>query len=140
MKILKYSSFIITCIICLFAISCNNQKPTILKKNKTKDISTGEGKYIISAPIVAKKFVDVDGKIENRQEYFIERSIQDYFIKFCESKVSREEFETYLSKKPENKKTATLEVEYVDGNWDECEETNSKQGRIGTYIIIHNII
>ena len=120
-------------------MSCTHQKPTTLNKNKTKDVSTGEGKYIISAPIVVKNFVDAEGKIENRQEYFIERSIQDYYIKFCESKVSREKFEAYLSKKPENKKTATLEVEYLEGNWDECAETKSKQGRTGNYVIVHQL-
>lgn len=110
-------------------------------KNKTKDVSTGDGKFIISGPIVLKKFVDSKGKITDRQDYYIQRSIQDYFIKFCESEVSRAELEKYLVTKKEFLKSATLEVEYRDGDWDNCSDDGIKvQSRTGAYIIVHKII
>ena len=60
-------------------------------------------------------------------DLYIERSVQDYFIKFCESKVSREELETHLSTKNTEIKVATLEVEFLDGSWDICDGNFEQQ-------------
>lgn len=122
-------------------MSCSSQKPTTMVKNKTKDVSTGDGKFIISAPIVLKNFVDTKAKITNQKDYYIERSIQDYFIKFCESEVTREELETYLATKDGIIiKAATLEIEYRDGEWDSCNDDAKEQSRTGPYVIIYRII
>ena len=108
--------------------------------NKTKDESTGNGKYIISAPVIFKQFVKKNGETTDQTEMYIERSIQDYYIKFCESNISREDLENHLSKIDKEIKVATLEVEFLDGYWDICDGNFQQQSRIGQYVIIHRII
>ena len=107
---------------------------------KTKDSSTGEEKYIISAPIVFKNFIKKNGVPTDRKEVYIRRSIQDYFIKFCESKVSQQDLENYLSKIDSEIKVATLEVEFLDGAWDICDDNFDQQSRMGEYVVIHRLI
>ena len=85
----KYGLCILTCIICLFTWSCSSQKKANMSKNKTKDISTGEGKYIISTPVVIKNFVKKNGAVTKHQEIYLQRSVQDYYIKFCENSFYR---------------------------------------------------
>ena len=121
-------------------LSCVTQKKESMKKNKVHDISTGEGKYIITAPIVFKSFIKKNGEASDKKELYIQRSIQDYYIKFCESKVTREELEKQLSKINGLIKALTLEVEYRNGDWDICDENMMQQSRVGKYIIIHRII
>lgn len=137
---LKYGLCIATCIICLFIWSCSSQKKVIMSKNKTKDISSSEGKYIISAPIVIKNFVKKNGELTKHEEFYIRRSIQDYYIKFCESKISREDIENHLATMDKEIKVATLEVEFLDGYWDICDDDFEQQSRMGAYVIIHRIV
>ena len=107
--------------------------------NKAKDTSTGMGKYIISAPVITKDFVKKNGEITLQKEIYIQRSIQDYYIKFCESKISREDLKKHLSNL-EAINVVTLEVEFIDGYWDICDDNLEQQSRIGEYVIIHRII
>lgn len=123
----------------LFLMSCVDQRKTVVK-NKAEDISTGDRKYIISAPIVIKDFVKKNGKASQNKEIYVERSIQDYFIKFCESKISREEFDDHISKIIGEIKTVTIEIEFRDGYWDICDGDNMQQSRTGEYVIIHRVI
>jgi hypothetical protein len=111
-----------------------------MQKKKTADVSTGDKKVMVSAPLVLKSFVKKNGERTDLKEWYIQRSIQDYFIKFCESKVSREELEAYLTKQGSPLNIATLEVEFRKGEWDICEENELMQSRIGEYVIIHRII
>ena len=108
--------------------------------NKTEDLSTGEGKYIISAPIIEKSFVQKNGNNTEFFEYYVQRSVQDYFIKFCEGKVTVAELEKHLKKQKGDLKSLTLEIEIKDGLWDSCDENNMVQSRTGEYIIIHRIV
>lgn len=120
-------------------MSCVAQRKTVVQ-NKAEDISTGDRKYIISAPIIIKDFVKKNGKVTQYKEIYIERSTQDYFIKFCESKISRDELEDHLSKIIGEIKTVTIEIEFRDGYWDICDGDNMQQSRMGEYVIIHRVI
>ena len=111
-----------------------------MKKNKVKDSPTNHGTYIIKAPIVFKNFVKKNGQVTDKKEIYIQRSIQDYFVKFCESKINREELENTLAGIHGEIKAVTLEVEFLDGYWDICDENFSQQSRMGKYIVIHRII
>ncbi|MEM7373305.1 MAG: hypothetical protein AAF587_32065 [Bacteroidota bacterium] len=111
-----------------------------MKRNKTPDQKTGDQTYVISAPIVEKRFVKKNGQAIDRKELYIQRSIQDYFIKFCESAVSREELEQELAKIDGLIKTLTVEVEFRDGAWDICDEQDQQQSRMGKYVIVHKIV
>lgn len=123
-------------------------KPSMLKTNqiskmgklrKQKDQTTDDGNYVITAPIVSHQFKDEQGNIIDK-EYYIQRSVQDYYIKFSESAVSKEEIESKLSKIAGDIKTLTLEIEYKSGDWDEAPPSNSFQIRGGDYVIVYRIL
>lgn len=129
-------------LMCLCTFSCTAQTKQPMKKtrNKTADQSSGDKKVIISAPLVQKTFVKKNGERTDIKEWYIRRSIQDYFIKFCESEVSLEALENYLEETEDPLNVAKLEVEFKDGEWDICDEKEEMQSRIGQYVIIHRII
>lgn len=121
--------------------SCSVKKENAMTKNKVQDKTTGNNKVIITAPLVEKSFMKKNGVSTGRTEWYIERSVQDYFIKFCESKITREALEKHLKPKKNNLiQTLTLEVEFKEGSWDICDENYEQQSRIGNYVIIHRII
>ena len=85
-------AFLLVSFFVLFACGTNE---TVVR-NKTPDKKNEEkGTYIISVPIVEKPMV-IKGEIQEITDLYIERSVQDYFIKFCESKVTREELERHF--------------------------------------------
>lgn len=73
---------------------------------------------------------------------YIERSVQEYFIKFYESKVTRKEVEKALSTQTSFIKTLEIEIDYKDDEWDNCQENKEENvaSRTGQYVIIHKII
>ncbi|MEM6298062.1 MAG: hypothetical protein AAF740_05165 [Bacteroidota bacterium] len=73
-------------------------------------------KQIISAPIVATRFIKKNGVASDFTELYVRRSIQDYYIKFCESDVQREEIEAQFSNMEGEVKVLTLEVEFREGS------------------------
>jgi len=137
---LKYGLCVLACMAFLFMGSCSSQKKVIMAKNKTKDISSGKRKYIISVPVVTKNFVKKNGDTTEHKELYIRRSIQDYYIKFCESKISSEDLENHLATIDREIKVVTLEVEFLDGHWDICDGNFEQQSRIGEYVIIYRIV
>ena len=127
-------------IYCLFALSCNEPTTNQLGKEKTKDQTTSDNRVIVSAPIVLKSFIKKNGEATGQMEMYLQRSIQDYYIKFCESNVSRSEIEAYLNEMDSLIKTVTVEVEFLNGSWDICDENELQQSRIGDYVTIHRLI
>lgn len=127
--------------ISLLFIACGSstKQSTMIPRNKKPDQQTENNRRIISAPIVKSSFVKKNGEVTDIKEYYISRSIQNYFIKFCESSVTKEEILAALEKKKSLIKTLTLEVEFRDGEWDRCEE-EEVESRIGEYVIVHRII
>lgn len=135
------SNLLLLSVLFVFCItSCAVQKKGNMKKNKVENTSTGKGKYIITTPIVSKNFVKKNGEITNKKEFYVQQSIQDYFIKFCESEIEREDLENCLSNITGEIKTVTVEVELRNGFWDICDENFKSQSRMGEYIIIHRIM
>jgi hypothetical protein len=124
----------------LGASACSILKNTTMKKNKVEDSSTGENKFILTAPIVSKSLFKKNGVPTGGKEWYLQRSIQDYYIKFCESNIQREELEQHLAKQTGLIQTLTLEVELREGHWDICDDNFMQQSRIGEYMIIHRII
>lgn len=120
--------------------ACASTQDATPVHNKTADVATEDGKYIISAQIVSKNFVMKNGKVTEHSEYYVRRSIQDYFIKFCEGNVTTEELEKHLKKQKGELKSLTLEIEIKDGMWDSCDAENLVQSRTGPYIVIYRIV
>lgn len=108
--------------------------------NKTAAESSENGKLIISAPVVTHNFVQKNGVQTDRKEYYLELSVQDYFIKFCESQVSKEEVESYLAKQNGTIKSIKVEMEYRNGLWDVCKGNEPEQSRSGPYVVLYQII
>lgn len=130
------------CSISCKTISPQTQAPQTDKTmhNKTKDFSSGDNTYIISAPISEKYFYTKNGVRTDKKEYYIQRSIQDYFIKFCESKVSKEDLQEAWDKEEGFMKALKLEVEFRKGEWDNCgNQEPAPQSRLGDYVVVHKI-
>ena len=109
-------------------------------RNKVPDSTTTNGRQIVSAPVVTKNFVKKNGEVTDHREYYLQRSIQDYFIKFCESDVSRDTLEEHLAQQDGNIKTVTVEVEFREGAWDQCDNQEMVQSRMGDYVVIYKIL
>ncbi len=107
------------------------------KKPDTKG-STEESK-IISSPVVYKNRI-IKGEVQETGDYYIQRSIQDYFIKFCESKVSIDELEKYLTDQESMIKVVKAEVEFHNGEWDSCDEEAKVASRTGEYVVLLRLI
>ncbi len=85
----------------------------------------------VGAEIVEKTFVNKGGKITDYKELYLRCSVQDYFIKLCESKVSKEELMKHLDK------GVTVHVEIREGMWDHCDPNPAyAQSRTGLYAAI----
>ena len=132
----------------LFA--CNTSK----KADKNKDISQNEqadsksepkieesssNVKTITAPIVVKNFYSKKGEMTDIKEYYVQQSVQDYFIKFCESDITSKELKEALDQQEGMIKTLTLKVEIREGLLDQCDEQEI-QSRVGEYIVIYEIV
>ncbi len=126
----------------LFSLfSCNNKNLTKKDKNEETIEKTTSETMIITAPLVKKAFVNKGGKTGDFQEWYVRLSTDDYFIKFCESKVSRAELEKEIEPQADEMIISlSMEIEIREGEWDICDETEMMQSRVGEYAVIHRII
>ena len=83
--------------------------------------------------VVEKTFVNKGGKPSDFKELYLRCSVQDYYIKFCESNVSLKKMKKYIDK------GLTVTYEVKEGEWDICEGEPEMQSRIGTYAIVIKI-
>ena len=83
--------------------------------------------------VVEKAFVNKVGKTTEFKELYLRCSIQDYYIKFCESKVSLKKMKKHIDK------GLTVTYELKEGEWDICEGDPEMQSRIGFYAIVIKI-
>lgn len=97
---------------------------------KTADQQTEENRFIVSGTVTKKG-----------DRYYLSRSVQDYYINFCESNISLKQFTSYLEKLTGFIKSVTLEVEYRPINREnQCQNEADDFNLSGKYIIIHKII
>ena len=107
---------------------------TLLSQNYQISMDTA------SVVFIKKPFISKSGKVTNRYEWYARLSVQDYFIKFCESSIKKEALEERFDPmKNEMIKSGTIRYQIDEGNWDECEDLNV-QSRTGPYIIIHEFL
>ena len=121
----------------LFLNSCAVKNNTL---NKTPKIT--ENGQIWRGQIVSKTFVSKGGKVTESEDLYFRLSVQDYFIKICESKVNIDEIRNYIQKDDliGEIKSVTLEIEIKDGEWDNCNVPGYVQSRTGPYIVINKIL
>ena len=112
-------------------------------KNKTS-VPASDSTQIIRGLIVEKPFVNKVGKASDFKEMYFRLSVQDYFIKFCESKITKAQLQAHLDSLPEagplGDKAVTLEIEIKNGEWDICDEEYPVQSRVGDYIVVYRIV
>jgi len=91
-------------------------------------------KFIISGQIVEKAFYKKNGEPAGFNELYFRASIQDYFIKFCESNIDKDAISPYIDQ------SITVHAEIKDGEWDTCPDDPAEmQSRIGPYMVINAI-
>lgn len=130
-------------------LSCGTKKeqlpktetaPPMETKNKTPaEKGSTENSFIVSGPVLEKVRL-IKSEIQGETDFFLQRSVQDYFIKFCESQVSRSELEAYLNKQKTSLKTLHAEIEYREGEWDSCDENEKVASRTGKYIVLLQLL
>ena len=103
-------------------------------------LEASRGDQIINAQIVELAFEMKNSKVSSMTELYVRRNIQDYYIKFCESGVSKKEMEFEMTMKDGISKPLKLEVEIKDGLWDSCDPYEMVQSRTGKYIVVYRII
>ncbi len=130
MKVLLISSLLV------LLVACGTSKSP---GPMVADQQTEQGNYIISAEVVELPMKMKNGKVAGYTDWYVRRSAQDYFIKFCESGITRKELEQTLNRENGTIKTLTMEVEYRNGLWDSCSD-EIVQSRTGEYIVIHRLV
>ena len=138
MKIVKRISILFLYLwILLGLVSCGIPNSSNMTQNKQADLSSGQEKYIITAEVVQKNIAQDDRQDSDKTAFYVRRSIQDYYIKFCESDINRAELEQRLETLSGLIKTVKLQVSYREGTLDECE---NRQGvDEGQYIVVHQL-
>lgn len=106
--------------------------PKELSEPSKPDITTS----IYHCQLVEKSFINKGGKVTDYKELYLRCSVQDYFIKICESDVTVDDLKPYINK------GISVEAEVIDdGYWDHCEANLAAvQSRMGTYMVIKKII
>jgi len=114
----------------LVLISCKSQIDTNDSENsKQKSTNTN----YTSCQLIEKEFIGKGGKT-GILELYLRCSIQDYYIKICEGAISKEQLTPYINM------GITVDMEIKEGSWDICDNDQAAQSRIGTYVIINQII
>jgi len=107
-------------------------------ENERNKQNLGDGKTILYAEIVVHQFIDKRGNLTEISEYYLRCSIQDYFIKFCECEVPRNEILKYYQVNRFSN-PITVEAEIRSGVWDICDDSEA-QSRTGKYVVIKSIV
>ena len=106
------------------------------QQKKLQEQPTDSDREVLTCQLIQKPFINKGGRDMGYKEYFLRCSIQDYFIKWCESDLKPEDVEAYLDS------GISVEVEIHQGNWDICPEDGhgEVQSRGGRYVTLHKIV
>ena len=144
-KYRKFNRIFILFLIFLNTANCKvtSEKKVNLNENMNKNIENNQNNVVYTGQIVKKEFIKKNGEPSGFYELYFRASVQDYFIKFCESKVSKNEISAFLAKDemdiPKGVKV-NARIIYM-GYWDICNEDPAMtQSRVGDYIIIDEIL
>ena len=120
--------------ILLLFIACTGPEKVVEQQTTAPKSMMDLEPNVYNCQLIEKTFVNKGGKVTEYTELYLRCSVQDYFIKFCESNVTREDLKPYLNQ------GISVEVEIKDGMWDHCSEDPAyAQSRTGTYIVIKKI-
>ena len=126
----------------VFSISCKSsgQIPKSVPDKENQEQAADEKKFEVSGLLVEKEFIKKNNQPAGFKELYLRLSINDYFIKFCESSVTTDDVKAYYNP-AEEFNSITVEIEIRNGEWDICPgDPEEMQSRIGEYVIIKRII
>lgn len=87
-----------------------------------------------SCQLIEKAFVKKNGQPTDIKEFYLRCSVQDYFIKLCESDITPEQLIPFVDQ------GISVKMEVKEGEWDVCPGDEVEvQSRIGEYIVISEI-
>lgn len=86
----------------------------------------------VKCKIVTEPFIIKNGVESDVQELYVRHYSQNYFIKFCDSKLKEATLRKYLNKR------CTLDIEVKNGFWDMC-SLEEQQSRMGIYVIVYGV-
>ncbi len=123
--------------------SCKNSQSTAKGTESKSQLNTSKSMAgsmkatndgTTTCQLVEKDSKSKNGKVVGKDLY-LRCSIQDYFIKFCESDVTRSDLEKYIDR------GITVKMEILQGEWDNCSDQDYPvQSRVGTYVAIKEIV
>lgn len=114
-------------------LSCSTSNTKQLQKHNS--MTTHQ---TLNGQIVKKEFVNKAGKSSGFYEYYLRCSIQDYFIKFCESDITKKDIDALNLGEFD---TITVDAEIINGDWDICpNDPQEMQSRIGNYVVIYDVL
>lgn len=129
-------------VLLLFAIitACSSTKNQHSMYKSKAEIYNKKADGILRCEIILKAYENKNGKISREvQEYYLRCSADDYFIKFCECKVSKEDIIAhYHPQKLIN--PIAVKAKILTGEWDSCDTTERVQSRTGKYVQILEIV
>lgn len=110
----------------LILFSCKESEIPIREMDPNSDLT--------SCLLIEKEFENKIGEASTYKELYLRCSVQDYFIKFCESQVTRKQLEKYINK------GISVKMEIRQGLWDKCsDDEHEVQSRAGSYVAILSI-
>ncbi len=125
-------------IISLLIFGCNTTKTIVMTLPYPIENKNSQNMHV---EFVKKSFKNKIGKVQSEfEEYYVRMSVQDYFVKWCDSNVSLEEVEKRLNTQSGLIKTLEVELEIRDGLWDACDTNEMVQSRTGKYVVITKLI
>ena len=119
------------------SVSYKNSNNDSLSKKEL--LSSKNSLRTYSGQVVSKTTETKGSKNPNQGDLYFRLSTGDYFIKFCESDVTFDQIEPFIQNEFEIK-SVTLEIEFKEGEWDNCKEPGYVQSRTGPYVIIKKIL
>lgn len=128
---MKTKQFILILLSVFLMLSCFNPNTKAIQQDTSNH-------QILTGQIVKKTHVNKAGKTFYYYDLYLRCSVQDYFIKFCESDVTQDEIDSFSGLRAD---AITVEAEIRDGNWDICPGDEGEiQSRIGEYVVIYKIL
>jgi hypothetical protein len=113
--------------------ACGVSENSTMEKHNKEPLS--DTKNLLAGILIEHPFTSKNGETSEIMELYLRCSVQDYFIKFCESSVTPSQLRPFLNK------SITLEIEMKDGEWDNClTEDVHVQSRTGKYLAVKGIV
>ena len=122
------------------ACSVSNKNTNNYDVSKDKELLSSKNNLrTYSGQVVSKTTETKGSKNPNQEDLYFRLSTGDYFIKFCESDITFDHIAPFIQNEFEIK-SVTLEIEFKDGEWDNCNVPGYVQSRTGPYIVIKKVL